>query len=133
MTREKGEMIARGRTAEIFAWKDGQVLKLFLEDWPVRTDAAKEAETTRAAHKAGLPVPAVEGVVEVEGRRGIVFERVEGPIMTIAMVSKPWNFVRLARMMAELHAARHENDNSRPRFATEPHERDPAGCAGAVT
>jgi len=26
----KGELLARGRTAEVFVWKDGQVLKLFL-------------------------------------------------------------------------------------------------------
>ena len=103
---EKGKLISRGRTAEIFAWKDGQVLKLFLAEFPF-SEAEHEAQITEAAHKAGLPVPAVEGVVEVEERRGIVFERVEGPIMPIVMVTKPWKFVRLARMMAELHAAMH--------------------------
>lgn len=100
----KGELIGRGGTAEIFSWKDGQVLKLFLEGFPL---GEAEARITEAAHKAGLPVPAVKGVVEVEGRRGIVFERVDGPIMSIAMTSKPWRLLKLAGMMAELHAAMH--------------------------
>ena len=103
---EKGEMISSGRTAEIFAWKDDQVLKLFLKEFSAE-DAEFEARVTEAAHKAGLPVPAVEGAVKVDDRAGIVFERVEGPIMTIAMVSRPWKFFKLARMMAELHQAMH--------------------------
>jgi len=46
-------------------------------------------------------------VVEVGGRLGIVFERVDGHIMTRAAASKPWKASRYARMMAELHVAMH--------------------------
>ena len=103
---EKGEMIGRGQTAEVFAWKDGQVLKLFLEEFPF-TEAEDEARITEAAYKAGLPVPAVQGVVKVDERAGVVFERLEGPILTTVLVSKPWRLFKLSRMIAELHAAIH--------------------------
>ena len=103
---DKGEMLARGRTAEVFAWKDNQVLKLFLEDWPVDS-VEHEAQVTGAVHKAGLPAPAVEGTVEVEGRLGIVLERVDGPSMLQVLTSKPWRIGKLARTLAELHAAIH--------------------------
>ena len=103
---DKGEMIARGRTAEVFVWKDDQVLKLFLKDWPVR-QVEHEAQVTGAVHKAGLPAPAVEGIVEVEGRLGIVFERIDGPSMLQVLTSKPWRIGQLSRTLAEVHAAIH--------------------------
>ena len=103
---EKGKQISRGRTAEIYNWKDGQVLKLFLEKYPF-SEAEHEARITEAAHKAGLPVPAVKEVVKVEGRGGIVFEQVEGPIMSKVVASKPWKLSHYASMMAELHARMH--------------------------
>ena len=102
----KGEMISRGRTAEVFAWKDDQVLKLFLKDWPVRP-VEHEAQVTGAVHKAGLPAPAVGGIVEVEGRLGIVFERIDGPSMMQVFRSKPWRIGQLARTLAELHTTIH--------------------------
>ena len=106
MSTEKGPMIARGRTAEIFTWGDNQVLKLFLDGFPAKA-AEYEARVTGAAHDAGLPVPAVEGVVEIDGRTGIVFERVDGPTIAGPDLVKPWTRARYARMFAELHVAVH--------------------------
>jgi aminoglycoside phosphotransferase (APT) family kinase protein len=106
MTTEKGPMIARGRTAEIFLWKDNQVLKLFLDWCPVHW-AEHEARVTQAVHEAGLPAPAVEGIVDVDGRPGIIFERVEGPSMLGELTTKPWKLVQFARTLAELQAAMH--------------------------
>ena len=102
----KGEMISRGRTAEVFAWEDNQVLKLFLEGWPA-SPVEYEAQVTGAVHKAGLPAPAVKGIVEVEGRLGIVFERVDGPSMLQVLKTRPWRISQLGRMLAELHVAIH--------------------------
>jgi len=31
---DKGELIAEGRTAEVYAWREGQVLKLYRSWWP---------------------------------------------------------------------------------------------------
>ena len=106
MAREKGKLISRGRTAEIFAWKDDQVLKLFLEGWPAKA-VEHEAQVTSAVHKAGLPAPAVERIVEVEGRLGIIFERVDGPSMLQVLRSRPWRIGQLGRTLAELHAEIH--------------------------
>jgi hypothetical protein len=49
--------IAFGRTAEVHAWKDGWVLKLF-HDWFPEESVRYEAELARAVQAAGLPVPA---------------------------------------------------------------------------
>jgi aminoglycoside phosphotransferase (APT) family kinase protein len=103
---QMGAPFARGRTAEVFTWKDNQVLKLFY-DWVPLTWVETEAKASRAVYEAGLPAPAVEGVVEADGRRGIVFERVEGPSVLAEWKSKPWVLVRSARQLAELHVAIH--------------------------
>ena len=69
--------MALGRTAEIYPWTEGWVLKLFYE-WFPRDGAAYEARIARAVHAAGLPVPAAGNLVEVEGRMGLEYERVDG-------------------------------------------------------
>jgi len=106
MAIEKGTLIGQGRTAEIFLWKDDQVLKLFLVGFPPQW-VEHEARVTRMVHEAGLPVPVVEGIVEVEDRLGIVFERIEGSSMLENFLSKPWEIIRLTRVLAELHTAVH--------------------------
>lgn len=106
MVMETGTIIGQGRTAEIYAWKDRQVLKLLRHGFPADI-ALREAEITQAVYQAGLPAPAVEGVIEVDGRTGIVFERIDGPLLANILMRKPWQLFRLARVMANLHAATH--------------------------
>ena len=64
--------LAIGATAELLAWKDGHVLKLFRERSPYHGHGLA---ATRAASATGLPVPmVVDGLIEVEDREGVVFE-----------------------------------------------------------
>jgi len=105
---DKGALIGRGRTAEIFAWGDNQVLKLFLEEFS--GDAGHELRVTQAAHDVSTLVPATECLVEIDGRYGIIFERITGPSMLEDLQSRPWKLVRYARMMAELHAEIHSHE-----------------------
>jgi hypothetical protein len=51
-----GSPIAIGFTAEIYAWKDGQVLKLFNQGIS-RATVEYKANLTRMAHATGLPIP----------------------------------------------------------------------------
>ena len=103
---DKGPLIGRGRAAEVFAWKGNLVVKLLLPGG-LTAHAEHEASVTQAAHNAGLPVPAVEGVVEVDGRPGIIFERVDGPSMLEEVTSRPWKVWHLARTLADLHVRMH--------------------------
>jgi aminoglycoside phosphotransferase (APT) family kinase protein len=106
MAPTTGPRLAQGRTAEIFAWGDARVVKLFREDIP-ESAVMREFEATRLVHQAGLPVPSAEAVVEVDGRRGIVFERVEGPTMLCTLASRPWTLAQSAHLLAELHVSMH--------------------------
>jgi len=103
-----GGPIGSGVTAEVYAWDEGQVLKLF-RNW-VRVDQVDyEARAVRAVHAAGLPVPAVGEQLEVDGRIGLVYERVDGPTLHQYLDAKPWTLFRCARIMAGLHAGLHAN------------------------
>ncbi|MGD8793180.1 MAG: phosphotransferase [Anaerolineae bacterium] len=104
-----GEPIARGRTAEIYAWGEGQILKLF-HDWFDEAAIDYESRLARAVHRTGLPVPAVGEIIEFEGRRGLIYERVDGPTMLAQLVSRPWRLAGSARCLAQLHAEMHSCD-----------------------
>jgi aminoglycoside phosphotransferase (APT) family kinase protein len=77
---ELGPLLAEGRTAEIYAWEDGKVIKLFRE-WVPRGNAEYEARLARLVHASGMPVPAVGDLIEVKGRPALIYERVEGRLL----------------------------------------------------
>lgn len=104
--RERGPLLAAGRTAEVFAWGDGEVLKLLRPGFPPEL-ADLEARLVAAVRATGFAVPAVRAVVEVNGRRGVVFDRVDGPSMWQEILRRPWTARRWARGLAELHADMH--------------------------
>jgi len=104
---EKGALIGQGRTAEIFAWGDEEALKLFRPEFSSPAGSAYEAKMARAIFAAGAPCPKVGEVVEVEGRAGIVYERIEGPSLEKQVRAKPWLLARAARTLADTQADMH--------------------------
>jgi aminoglycoside phosphotransferase (APT) family kinase protein len=94
--------IAEGRTAELFAWDAGHVLKLYRE-WCPPDWVEHEARVARAVTEANIPTPAAGEIVEVNGRRGLVYERVSGGSMLEDLNRHPWLLFRHARSLAELH------------------------------
>ena len=106
MGNKLGSMIGQGAEAEIYAWGEDRVLKLFFPARP-RIAVEMEAQAARVAHEAGVPTPAVGEIVEVNGRYGMVFERVDGPSMAAQLATHPWQLGRLAWQSAELQVAIH--------------------------
>jgi tRNA A-37 threonylcarbamoyl transferase component Bud32 len=104
----KATLLAKASTADVYAWGDGQVLKLFHERTPWH---ANEVAATRFVHEVGLPVPEViDGLIEVGEREGIVFERVDGPVMT-EYIEKHTDKVEIcAQQTAELHVQIHSTE-----------------------
>jgi uncharacterized protein (TIGR02172 family) len=101
-----GALIGRGRTAEVYSWGEGRIVKLYLLDWP-ETTVRYEQEMARIVMEAGLAAPRFYGRVELDGRQGLVYERVDGPSMLRQVVSSPWRLGHTARQFAALHAALH--------------------------
>jgi aminoglycoside phosphotransferase (APT) family kinase protein len=103
---EKGELIGKGRTAEIYACGNDRVLKLYF-DWCPAEWAENEAVTQRAVHSAGLPSPRLDDIIHLENRHGVVMERIAGPTMLDVLERQPWRILELARLQAEIHARVH--------------------------
>ena len=93
--------IAQGRTAEIYFWDDGHVLKLY-RDWCPPDWVEYEATVAGAIHAAGIPSPETGEILEVNGRRGLVYERLEGSSMLQDMNARPWKLIDHARCLADL-------------------------------
>src|SRR6185369_716098 len=98
--------LAEGRYAQVFTWNDGEVLKLYREGYD-RAEVELEAENARAAIAAGVPAPRVIDVVRWNGRCGIVFERIDGPRLVDALITRPREAASLGQMFGELHARVH--------------------------
>jgi aminoglycoside phosphotransferase (APT) family kinase protein len=100
-------LIGKGRLADVFAWGDGQVLKLFAAD---RNIAAIEAEArvSQLVHDAGIVTPGTHGVIETEGRQGIIYDRASGVSMLSLLSAKPWKLFEYGHTLAELHESIHQ-------------------------
>ncbi|WP_432664436.1 phosphotransferase [Wukongibacter baidiensis] len=123
MSRKLGRRINKGITAEIFEWGDnGKVIKL------ARTQKSHQAMLTeylssQFAWDNGLSVPQPFELVEVDGRLGIVFERIYGHTLMERFKNqflKPYNakenikkinYEDMARISAKLLSETHRKSN----------------------
>ena len=101
-----GALVGQGRTAEVFEWRDDQVVKLFRPGFEAR--AEDELRQAQAAQAMGKRTPTVHGLVHVGERVGLVFERVPGRSLMSVLSTRPWRLRRAARDLATLHARIHE-------------------------
>jgi len=117
--RPLGEPIAG--TGNIHAWGEGQIIKLWgtgaPEGWVEHL-----GKMERALYEAGLPLPEVREIIEVDGRLGQVvdgrlgqvYERIEGDSLAEGLLETEVDagrIVRLAHIFAEVHAKIHTCSN----------------------
>src|SRR3954469_8630830 len=100
------QRIGEGREAEVFALDDGRDLRL------ARTAALAQAvdhehAALAAALAAGVPVPAVFERVDVEGRPGLVVERLGTGNLLLEIGARPWRVFAIRRELRELHGRIH--------------------------
>jgi aminoglycoside phosphotransferase (APT) family kinase protein len=108
-----GTPIASGRTPVIFTWEAGCVLKLIRPGFPPYL-ADQEYKQSMLAWKLGARAPRPVKLVLVEGRRGVVFPRVDGPDLVQVLERSILRMDSLARLLGRLHAELHRL--STPRF-----------------
>ena len=94
--------IAFGRTAEVFAVGDDRVLKLLKPGFDPRMLSVEFAKTA-AVHSASGLAPAVYGLVDIDGRQGLLFERVFGTSMLDSIMSSEDKALDDAVVFADLH------------------------------
>ena len=102
MKELSSQPIAQGRTAEIFLWDEGHILKLYRE-WCPPHWVKDEAQIAQAVYDAGIPSPAAGEILNLNGRQGLIYERIRGISMLQDMNAHPWMILKQARSLAELH------------------------------
>jgi uncharacterized protein (TIGR02172 family) len=106
MTESLGRPFAAGRTAEVYAWEGDRILKLY-HAWCPDNWVDFEARVARSVQQAGIPAPAAGDIIEIDGRRGILYQRVDGPSMLAAINKNPFKLPAYAAMLASLHLEMH--------------------------
>jgi aminoglycoside phosphotransferase (APT) family kinase protein len=104
-----GPRLGIGRTAEVYAWHDGEIIKLLRSGFPDLV-GDREASIASRIDATNLAAPHFLGVERVDGRYGLVYERLTGRSMLDQVTRRPWLVDRLARTFAALHAQMHETD-----------------------
>lgn len=107
MVKELSAPLAQGRTAEIYRWDDKHVLKLY-RDWCPPDWVGYEARIARAVHAAGIPSPEPGEIIDVDSRRGLLYERLEGITMAQHIRARPWLLIHHARSLADVQLGIHQ-------------------------
>ncbi len=98
-----GAKLGEGREAEIYAWGDSAVLKLYRPGF-----AGHHTESLALAALAGQAVaPRLIEVVEHDGRTGVVLQRLSGTDMLTLLQRQPWRVRGLGISLAEAHVNIH--------------------------
>jgi uncharacterized protein (TIGR02172 family) len=106
MIMQKGSIIGKGMTAEVYEWEQDKVLKLYY-DWFPNEWVKYEADIGCKVNKTGVSSPVVYDIIDQEGRKGIIFQRITGKSMLRIIEAKPWKLFYVARQMAKLHIKIH--------------------------
>lgn len=110
---ECGRLLAIGRTSEVFACGADDVVKVPRPGVPPHW-ARVEARIAEAVNQAGVPCPEVRGLVEVDGRESIVFERIDGPSLWQTMLDEPAALSDHVTTLIDLQRSIHQIDSLTP-------------------
>ncbi len=97
-----GPVVGTGRTATVHEFGEGRVIKVLRDGFPHEALAGEAASASIVA-AAGAPIPSVYGIVEVDGRRGLVFERADGELLLDELALDPMRYRQWARTLAKTH------------------------------
>ena len=90
-----GAKLGAGREADVYAWGDDAVVKLYRPGF-----GGHRAEAMALRSLDGHRVaPRLIDVVECDGRTGLVLERLDGPDMLTLLQRQPWRVLGLARAL----------------------------------
>jgi len=96
-----GPRLGAGREAEVYAWGDTAVLKLY------RPGFGGHRAEAAALRSLDSIAPKLLDVIDRDGRTGLVLERFDGPDMLTLLQRQPWRVPGLADALATAHRAVH--------------------------
>lgn len=93
-------MLGKGNTAEVFEYEHGKVCKLFFEGYPQQF-VEHEYQNAKEAFNLKLNIPEPFGLVTINQRNGIIYERVDGELL-LKHSEKP-NIDKMFDIFTQIH------------------------------
>lgn len=107
MSPAEGAKVATGRTADVFAWEEGLVVKKFADSVP-QEEIEIELRDAALAFDAGLTQLRCHGIVTLDdGATGLVFDRLDGVALTTVAERNLLRIPEVSRTLAREHARLH--------------------------
>jgi len=81
------DLIGQGRTAEVFRYGENKVIKVFHDefDWLAHEEYVKN----KSIYSIGVSAPRVYDFVDTDGKKGIVYEYIQGTSMLNLIQKNP--------------------------------------------
>ena len=95
-------LIGQGRTANVYQYGEGKVIKVFHQEFMQL--AYEEYHTAHNIASVGIPAPDVYDFVDIDNKKGIIYEYVQGINMLHLMRKNPFKMVKYAKQLADLQA-----------------------------
>ncbi len=102
-----GRLIGEGRQAEVYNYSKTEVVKLF-KSHVTRDMVNYEWQISSNLFATGMPMPRVDKIIEVAGRLGIVFAKIEGPSLLQLILSGEFPVEKTGNLLAKLHQKLHQ-------------------------
>lgn len=106
-----GKRIGEGRTAEVWEYGNGAILKLYRDNIP-GYHVEHEYKISTFVYEHNVQTPQPKELITAEGRKGIVFQQIQGRSMLRLISEKPWKLGGYVRQMAALHYELHKLEGS---------------------
>lgn len=100
------EQIGRGRTSDVYTYGDDRAVKLYPAS-EGRAGIEQEAKAATLIHELGVPSVRCDGLTEVGGLLGIIFERLDGVSFNEVAEKDLRKFGQVCRDLADCHARMH--------------------------
>ncbi len=100
---EKGKLLGSGVTAEVYEWGPDKIVKLYFDKYGNIDQINYDSNIGHMVHNSGINSPAVYNKVEVDGRQGIIYEKIPGKTVYEHLIKEPWSLYYYIQQMAALH------------------------------
>lgn len=106
-----GKLIGKGNTAEVYLWGKNDVIKIFDQRIPEGL-IKNEYDANLQIQFLQLPSPRAKGIIEFEGKIGIIYKKLEGVSLTDLLSKNPFSIKKNAKLFSQLHFQIHQKDGN---------------------
>lgn len=99
---EYGSLVGRGRDACVYEWGEQEVIKLFNAS-ASKSMIEREYSKSSIINKLGVPVPYVREIISLNGKQGIIYEKLIGKTLLSIIKSNPIKIKQWISTLAKTH------------------------------